>query len=273
MTDETLALIFAFAGLPALCIALEKAWPQLKHYRLFRPAFRSDVIWYVVQTMVSHVAAPWIVFFAVLPVFLINNLPLDNYWSGFGPLSELPFAVQVISVFVIADFLSYWQHRLFHTRAAWPIHAVHHSSENLDWLASTRFHPLNEIGAQLIYVTPLIAAGFSPMAFVVLAPFTASYAVVLHANVNWSFGPLRYLFASPTFHRWHHASEKEAQDKNFAGFLPIWDVIFGTFYHPTDRVAQVFGIKEHMPEGFWRQLFYPLRGQQTSDLKKENSHG
>lgn len=259
MTNEQiLFLVGAFFVLPAFCLAIEKLWPQLKRYRTIRAEFRSDVVWYFLQTFVSHVAAPWVVFFAVLPVLLIGDLPLANYWSGFGPLSDLPFTIQVIAVFVIADFLSYWQHRIFHTKFAWPIHAVHHSSENLDWLAATRFHPLNEIGAQLIYATPLIAAGFSPMAFAVLAPFTASYAVILHANVNWSFGPFRHVFASPTFHRWHHTSAKEGQDKNFAGFLPIWDVLFGTFYHPQGRVAQVFGIREPMPKGFLGQLTYPL---------------
>lgn len=259
MTSEQLQfLIIPFVLLPVFCLAIEKLWPQLRHYKTIRPEFRSDIVWYVFQTFVSHVGAPWIVFFAVLPVYIVSGLSLENYWSGFGPLANLPFAAQVVMIFITADFLSYWQHRMFHTKFAWPIHAVHHSSENLDWLASTRFHPLNEIGAQLIYVAPLIAVGFSPMAFVVLAPFTASYAVILHANVNWSFGSLRYVLASPTFHRWHHTSAKEGQDKNFAGFLPIWDVIFGTFYLPKSRCAEVFGIKETMPKGFVRQFSYPF---------------
>lgn len=263
MTDEQqqlLALVFGFVILPLACIGLERLYPQIKGMRALRPGFASDAGWYFMQTLVSRIVAPWIVFFTVLPVFLIWKLPLGNYWNGFGPLGQLPFYVQVIIVFVAGDFLSYWQHRLFHTRAAWPIHAVHHSSGHLDWLSSTRFHPLNEIGAQLIYVTPLIALGLAPMAFVVLVPFTATYAVLLHANLNWSFGPLRYLVASPVYHRWHHTQAAEAQNKNFAGFLPVWDVIFGTFYHPQDRQPASFGVSEAVPEGFWAQLAYPFRG-------------
>jgi sterol desaturase/sphingolipid hydroxylase (fatty acid hydroxylase superfamily) len=33
-------------------------------------------------------------------------------------------------------------------------------------------------------------------------------------------------------HRWHHTGEAEARDKNFAGQLPLWDILFGTYYMP-----------------------------------------
>lgn len=273
MNTQVLALVFGFIILPAFCIGIERLWPQVKNYRTFRAGFGSDVIWYFFQTFISRVVAPWVVFFAVLPVFLIGNLPLDNYWSGFGPASQLPFVAQVAIVFVVGDFLSYWQHRLFHTKALWPVHAVHHSSEKLDWLSSTRFHPFNEVGAQLVYVAPFIAVGLSPMAFVVLAPFTATYAVLLHANINLSFGPLRHVIASPTFHRWHHTQAAEAQNKNFAGFLPVWDVIFGTFYHPQGKVPEIFGVSEAIPEGFGGQLLHPFRASpENSEASVSNAH-
>jgi sterol desaturase/sphingolipid hydroxylase (fatty acid hydroxylase superfamily) len=88
---------------------------------------------------------------------------------------------QLPIVFVLADFLSYWQHRFFHRAALWPIHAAHHSSREVDWLSSGRFHPLNEIGAQLLYVAPLLALGFHPFTFLVLVPYTAWYVVELRA--------------------------------------------------------------------------------------------
>jgi sterol desaturase/sphingolipid hydroxylase (fatty acid hydroxylase superfamily) len=256
--EEIFAVVFGFALLPALCIAAERLWPQLPHYKTWRIDMLPDMVWYLAQTMVSKFVAPWLVYFAVLPVFLVAGIPLSNYWSGFGPAAQLPFWLQMVLVFVVADFLSYWQHRMFHLPALWPTHAVHHSSENLDWLSSTRFHPFNEIGAQLVYVTPLIALGFSPLTFVYFAPFTASYAVFLHANVNWTYGPLRYVLASPVFHRWHHSTDAAALEKNFGGFLPCWDLLFDTFYLPKGQVPQQFGIDEPMPEGFIKQLFYPL---------------
>lgn len=277
MNSQIFALIFGFIILPALCIGLERLWPQVKNTRVLRAGFAADVLWYLCQTVVSRVVAPWVVFFAVLPVFLFGGLALDDYWTGFGPASRLPFAAQVVIVFIAGDFLSYWQHRLFHTRRAWPIHAVHHSSEKLDWLSTTRFHPFNEIGAQLVYVAPLIAVGLSPLAFVVLAPFTATYAVFLHLNVGLSFGPLRHVVASPVFHRWHHTQAAAAQNKNFAGFLPLWDVLFGTFYHPRDKTPAGFGTGDPVPAGFVAQLLYPLRGRAAdsatgNDAESQSPH-
>lgn len=81
--------------------------------------------------------------------------------------------------------------------------------------------------------------------------------VFLHCNVGWTFGPLRYLVVSPAFHRWHHTMEEEGRDKNFAGILPIWDLLFGTFYMP-DRAPTTFGTSDPVPDGFVRQLAHPV---------------
>ncbi len=252
------ALVFGFVALPLFCIAIERLWPSGPDQPVLRRGFLSDVIWYVVQSYVSRVIAPWIVYFALLPILLAVGTAPDSYWAGFGPVAGIPLPYQVGIVFVAADLLGYWQHRMFHMHWAWPIHAVHHSSRELDWLSATRFHPINEIGAQLVYVTPLLALGFSPLAFVFLAPFTGSYAVILHTRVPWTFGPLRYVLASPVFHRWHHTSEAEGRDRNFSGFLPIWDLLFGTYFMPPGRIPVDFGIREPIPEGFLPQLAYPV---------------
>ena len=60
-------------------------------------------------------------------------------------------------------------------------------------------------------------------------PFFSLYAILLHANVSWSFGPLRYVLASPRFHRWHHTIEAEARDKNFAGIFAFIDLAVEAF--------------------------------------------
>jgi len=33
-------------------------------------------------------------------------------------------------------------------------------------------------------------------------------------------------------HRIHHSNLPEHMDKNFATMLPLWDILFGTYYHP-----------------------------------------
>jgi sterol desaturase/sphingolipid hydroxylase (fatty acid hydroxylase superfamily) len=84
------------------------------------------------------------------------------------------------------------------------------------------------------------------------------YAIFLHANVNWDFGPLRSVVATPVFHRWHHSREREAWDKNFAGLLPLWDILFGTYYMPRGRYPENFGINEPMPAGWTGQFVEPF---------------
>lgn len=76
------------------------------------------------------------------------------------------------------------------------------------------------------------------------------YAIFLHANVDWDFGPWRKVIATPVFHRRHHSRDREAWDKNFAGLLPFWDILFGTYYMPEGRQPENFGINEPMPASF-----------------------
>jgi sterol desaturase/sphingolipid hydroxylase (fatty acid hydroxylase superfamily) len=66
--------------------------------------------------------------------------------------------------------------------------------------------------------------------------------------------------ASPRFHRWHHTSEQEGLDRNFAGLFPWLDALFGTLYMTKDEVPRQFGVVgESIPTGLWRQLLYPWR--------------
>jgi sterol desaturase/sphingolipid hydroxylase (fatty acid hydroxylase superfamily) len=149
---------------------------------------------------------------------------------------------------------------LFHGRWLWKFHAVHHSSESVDWLSSVRLHPVNDIVTRVLQVLPLYWLGFSGAVLAAYVPFLTFYALLLHANVNWTFGPFRYAIASPAFHRWHHTTEAEGLDKNFAGTFPFIDLIFGTFYMPPGRTPTHFGITgSPVPTGFFAQLLYPFR--------------
>ena len=176
--------------------------------------------------------------------------------------SSLPMWLQILFVLLAADVLAYWSHRLFHRSWLWPFHAVHHSSESVDWLSSVRLHPVNDVVTRVIQVLPLYWLGFSGNVLAAYVPFLTIYAFVLHANVNWTYGPLRYAIASPAFHRWHHTTEAEGLDTNFAGLFPFIDVFFGTFYMPVGRVPERFGITgAPVPSGFLAQLVYPFRNK------------
>jgi len=117
------------------------------------------------------------------------------------------------------------------------------------------------------FFTALITKPIAKFAVVIaLLPLFTAYAIFQHANVRWDFGPLRRVFASPTFHRWHHTSAEEGRDKNFAGLLPLWDILFGTYYMPAQQPSQ-FGVAEPIPGDLIGQLVWPFRRRQTVDAK------
>jgi len=178
----------------------------------------------------------------------------------FLPVNDLPLWLQCVVIVLIQDFLLYWIHRGFHGSWAWSFHAIHHSPKMLDWVAASRFHIINNLLAISLVDVAVILLGFAPIALVVLAPFNIIYSAMVHANLNWTFGPFRYVFASPVFHRWHHTTLEEGLNKNFASNFPILDLLFGTFYMPPGKLPQDFGCGEHdFPEGFWAQFIYPFR--------------
>jgi sterol desaturase/sphingolipid hydroxylase (fatty acid hydroxylase superfamily) len=181
-------------------------------------------------------------------------------YQGFGPVAAQPRWLQAIEIYLLVDFMDYWLHRLFHTGAWWPFHAVHHSSENLDWLSAVRVHPVNEAVNKIAPAVPLLFLGFDPTVTVGVTGFLTLYAIFLHADVDWDFGPLRSVVATPVFHRWHHSKDPQAIDKNFAGLLPLWDILFGTYYMPRDRMPCDFGVPEKVPAGFFGQLWHPFAG-------------
>jgi sterol desaturase/sphingolipid hydroxylase (fatty acid hydroxylase superfamily) len=180
------------------------------------------------------------------------------------PVRHLPFWVQCLIILAIQDFMSYWIHRFFHGRRAWKFHAIHHSSVELDWMSAGRFHPVNLLQFVVIDLV-ILSMGFSIPAILMLAPINFIHSALVHANLNWTFGPLRYVIASPVFHRWHHTTQEEGLDKNFAGTFPVLDLMFGTFYMPRGKLPANYGINDpNFPEGFWQQMRHPFREKQAT---------
>lgn len=175
-------------------------------------------------------------------------------------LASTPAWFQVPALLLTGDFIAYWLHRAFHRGRLWRFHAIHHSSQDLDWLSSVRLHPVNDWLTRWIQATVLVLLGFAPIAVAAYVPFLSLYAIMLHANLSWDFGPLGRIIASPKFHRWHHTAEDEGLDRNFAGLFPVWDQLFGTWFMPPDRLPERFGLhEEQIPESILGQLWFPFR--------------
>jgi sterol desaturase/sphingolipid hydroxylase (fatty acid hydroxylase superfamily) len=185
---------------------------------------------------------------------------IEFYDNGHGVLAQLPLAVQVILFLAGSDFMNYWIHRAFHGPAMWRYHAVHHSSEHLDWLSAARFHPVNIFLGSVATDVALLLAGISPNVLIFLGPFTVAHSAFVHANLRWTLGPFRYVLAGPVFHRWHHTAAAEGGEKNYASTFPILDVLFGTFYMPQHKLPAVYGVADRsFPPSFGGQMVYPFR--------------
>src|SRR5262249_34240989 len=154
-------------------------------------------------------------------IFSILGWPVTpDALNGYGPIARQPIWLQLVELLVLADLLGYWIHRWFHISRFWRFHAVHHSPRSLDWLSAYRMHPLHDAMSRIVQAMPLILIGFSPKLLITYVPFIVIYVVFLHTNIRWTFGSFKYVLASPTFHRWHHTSEPEGIDRNYATMFP-----------------------------------------------------
>ena len=136
---------------------------------------------------------------------------------------------------------------------------MHHSSEELEWISAARFHPVNLFLGSVTADVVMLLLGISPNVFVVLGPFTIATSAFVHANLDWTLGPFKYVIAGPVFHRWHHTAADRGGEKNFAATFPILDVLFGTFYMPAGELPDNYGIGEReYPTSFPGQLVRPF---------------
>jgi sterol desaturase/sphingolipid hydroxylase (fatty acid hydroxylase superfamily) len=103
-------------------------------------------------------------------------------------------------------------------------------------------------------------AGISPNIMLWVGPFTTFHSAFVHANLNWTLGPFKYVLATPVFHRWHHTALDVGGNTNFAGTFPLWDIMFGTFRMPENQLPDHYGVDDQaIPTEIGGQLAYPFR--------------
>lgn len=225
----------------------------LRKQRFLRPGLRADLGHYGF----NHLLMGGVFYLVTLPGNWLRDRMVHIDIQQFT--QNLPLWVQVLLIFLVADFAQYWIHRLFHHRdRLWQFHKIHHSTKAMDWLASSRLHIVDVIVTRAFSYIPVVCLGFSEAAIQIYLPAIALQAVFVHSNVRFRFGPLKYVLTTPMVHHWHHSSEAEALNKNFAVTFSFFDVLFGTFYCP-DRWPSEYGLfQESISESFLRQLTYPF---------------
>lgn len=179
---------------------------------------------------------------------------LDGASDAWGSLP--PWGVLLI-VLVVADAISYFRHRLEHTRWFWPIHAMHHSDRELTWFSAYRQHPLNRLNAVLIDTGLLLLIGVPLWAIYANALVRHYYGLLTHANVPWTFGWLGRVLVSPAMHRWHHVRQGQGIGTNFATVFSVFDQAFGTYYVPS-ACREPTGLDESGHDAFLWQLGKPF---------------
>ena len=135
---------------------------------------------------------------------------------------------------LIFDFFYYWWHRSEHRfPQLWAIHKLHHMDPGINVSTNLRHHWLEDVGRIPMITIPMaMLFDLSPQAGGAIGFAFSAWTFFIHANLKLSLGWLSWLVDGPQVHRIHHSKLPEHFDRNFAAFFPIWDVIFGTYYHP-----------------------------------------
>lgn len=235
--------LFSFVSL-AVAVALTKLTQQLMQGAGFAPLFRLDLT----ETVHSDNVAVMIAGYTLAPVLAV----------------------------LIYDVGYYWFHRLQHALPfLWRYHAVHHSIEELN--AFNSYHHVSEylfrIPLLTVPVNLLIWVGEPQV--VVAAMVIAAVGKLGHANTRLSFGPLRYLFTEPRYHRIHHSVEQRHWDRNFAFYFPALDMIFGTAHFPAKDEYPATGISYAREPRSLRQFLFPPKppAAQASEGSMADSDG
>jgi sterol desaturase/sphingolipid hydroxylase (fatty acid hydroxylase superfamily) len=148
--------------------------------------------------------------------------------------------VQCLVVFVVADFVSYWTHRMMHASPAlWEAHKVHHSATDLNLMVAFRFHPLESTILSLVTAAIFFVLGASVDTFVVFSFINMLLGQIQHARVDWTYGWLGWILVSPSYHRFHHSRHRADFDMNFGARLVLWDRLFGTYSSKAIRPDEI----------------------------------
>jgi lathosterol oxidase len=233
-------------------VPLERLWPQYPKQGTFREQWTLDVVYF----MSTHLPLQVLSFLILLPATAATK------YLGVPALQELvarlPWLLQLLLAIVVADIAEYFIHLALHkVPFLWRFHAVHHSSKALDWIAGSRSHFVDDTLVRGFILVPLML-GFSQSIIVAYLIFVTLHATWTHCNFRPNAKWLEKFLVMPRYHHWHHTSQKEAIDRNFAIHFPWIDRLFGTYYFP-DEWPQAYGLDgEAISKSFFWQTLDPF---------------
>lgn len=229
---------------------------------IFRPDWREDLFYFFVSSLFVQSLA------------YLSLTPATSFveaTSGANGVRQLiasqPLVLQFFEIMFVTDLVQYWFHRACHEIPwLWRFHAVHHSARYMDWIAGSRMHVFEIVLLRAFTTLPMYLMGFASSALYAYIFFVYLSSVFVHSNIRTDFGFLRFIFATPRFHHWHHGIDNEAININYAVHFPLIDRLFGTYHFPKDLWPDGYGIADHpVPHGYWRQFLYPFQTKPEAD--------
>lgn len=260
---------FYFLILISLLVwSLEIIIPWRKKQAIFRKDFWQDSFYMFFNFYLFGLLIYAALSSVSVQIFKDLLSPLGYEGGHLIDFSEVPWGWQLLIFFIIADFVQWVVHNILHrVPFLWKFHKVHHSVKEMGFAAHLRYHFLETFVYQTFkYISLVMIFGFSlDNAFIVYS-FTVLVGHLNHANLNWSYGPLKYILNNPKMHIWHHSKEVPESHKhgmNFGISLSCWDYIFGTAYIPNDGrdIELGFPNDEKYPESFIGQVIEPFKSE------------
>jgi sterol desaturase/sphingolipid hydroxylase (fatty acid hydroxylase superfamily) len=233
-------------------IALERWRPYDRAQPFLREGFFND---FALYTIVQSYVLGYAIFAIAHFLDRITGLSSHGILSGWSVPAQLGLSL------VVHDFYIYWFHRLQHTnRYLWRLHEAHHSTHEVDWLSGSRSHSLEILINQTVEFAPLVLLGCAPETIAFKSAIDAIWGMYIHSNLDVRTGWLQRVVNGPEMHRWHHAIDDDAHNRNFSTKLAIWDWLFGTAFRPAGRRPSGYGLGDPaFPRNYIRQHLYAFR--------------
>jgi sterol desaturase/sphingolipid hydroxylase (fatty acid hydroxylase superfamily) len=264
MTARLFAMGMGLLVLVVVFVPLERVFPARPGQRVFRNGLGVDALFFAGQYLVWSAAS-----MALLG--LVHHALARSGLVMLAP-GALPAVIACVLAVVLGDVLVYWFHRGCHAwEPLWRFHAVHHSSEQLDFLAAHREHPVDGILTQLCQNLPAFVLGVPLGHLAAIAALRGMWAIFVHSNVRLPLGPLRWVLGAPELHHWHHARVPRTMH-NFANLAPWIDALFGTHHCPAGPETYALGLDEPWPRGYLAQLARPFMPAASAPRGSPSAH-
>ncbi len=231
----------------------------------FHASAKLDYSYFILSYFIKLFMIYPIVVSAKTVALVINKLLMNEfgffYTNSFS--YETIIVLYTICLFLVSDFTRYWIHRFLHTiHFLWHFHKVHHSAKVLNPITFYRVHPIENILFGFRYSLSIgVVTGIFIYFFGAKLDIYSIFGVnifvfifsLLGSNLRHSHVKLKYFsflekwLISPYMHQIHHS--KKHFDRNYGGYLAIWDRMFNTLTLSNEVKTLKFGLrKEQMSQ-------------------------